>query len=1115
MLDRPSLLLNPWAVRSTQTGQQDARAGSDFAAAPPAPTSPAEGESLAREDRLEQLSLTKSDVTSNLDFLGESAAVISNLVPDEKGLVIVARSELGAHQHVHVVAIDPVSTAYRSVSLVEKPMKFRDLRLAAGLNPERHFTQQKRITVVSSGETIELADAITAKFEAYDSLARVYALYSSLNGSTPLAEFAFILNWPKLSPAEKQSNYSKYACHELNFFLFKKDPAFFQAVVKPYLANKKDRTFLDRWLLGESVESYLQPWNYEQLNVAERILLAQRVAADRSHGTRHVQDLFDMLPTDLERFNFLFRAAIRGSALEASDTTAPEQAGAAGRAIDQLQLGVSPRFGSTDGRLSVNGVDSAMLAERLAEEAAPLSWSDAEKKKEWDRPQSEAKLGRRRAGFGGEVDKDVMHFYALDGEARKSVRQLYEKLDKTQEWAENNYYQLPIEQQIAGLVTVSPFWRDYAGHDAGRPFFSKNFAYASCNFTEMMFALALLDLPFEAVEYQAKIEAPAMKLTAAGPMIVLHEEIRETVERVERAPILVSQNFFNAHDRYRYENNEQLDKFVTDEFLVHTVYGCQVVVTNPTSSPQKLDVLTQIPVGAMAVSGGEPTRSLHIQLQPFGTQTIEYFFYFPAAGKYPHYPVHVAKDEKLLASAEPVSFVAVDQLSRFDRASWEYLSQQGSADQVLEFLRQANLQRVNLGRIAFRMREREFFLTVIELLSARHAYDHTLWSYGIKHNVPSAVQEYLRHNNEFVAQCGEFVDCALLRIDPVTRKNYQHLDYLPLVNARAHQLGRRRQILNDRLFGQYHALLKILGYRPRLDDEDRMAVTYYLLLQDRTAEAEQFLAGVNSERLSTRLQYDYFAAYLGLSRGDISSAEQIALRHSQHPVDRWRKAFAAMHTQIDEIRGGPSEVLDPENRGQIQTQLASTEPNLDFRLEGTRAIVNYQNLDRVIVNYYLMDVELLFSRNPFVQAHGGNFSHIRPNQTETIDLPRGQTSHAFPLPEDLRRNNVLVEITGGPQARSQPYYANSLAVRMTENYGQLSVVTSNPGQPLSKVYVKVYARMKDGSVKFYKDGYTDLRGRFDYASLNTNELDFVDRFSLLVASEDHGALVREASPPAR
>ena len=32
---------------------------------------------------------------------------------------------------------------------------------------------------------------------------------------------------------------------------------------------------------------------------------------------------------------------------------------------------------------------------------------------------------------------------------------------------------------------------------------------------------------------------------------------------------------------------------------------------------------------------------------------------------------------------------------------------------------------------------------------------------------------------------------------------------------------------------------------------------------------------------------------------------------------------------------------------------------------------------------------------------------------------------------------------------------------------------------LAKVYVKVYSQMQDGAVKFSRDGYTALRGRFD------------------------------------
>ena len=77
------------------------------------------------------------------------------------------------------------------------------------------------------------------------------------------------------------------------------------------------------------------------------------------------------------------------------------------------------------------------------------------------------------------------------------------------------------------------------------------------------------------------------------------------------------------------------------------------------------------------------------------------------------------------------------------------------------------------------------------------------------------------------------------------------------------------------------------------------------------------------------------------------------------------------------------------------------------------------------------------------------------------------------------------------------------------------VTQEGNGKPVSKTYVKVYARMKDGAVRFFKDGYTDFRGEFDYVSLNTNELDQVNELSLLVMSDEHGSLVREVSPPQR
>ena len=101
--------------------------------------------------------------------------------------------------------------------------------------------------------------------------------------------------------------------------IFNKDPDFFRTVVKPYLANKKDKTFIDRWLLGDKLDDYLDPWTFSQLNIVERILLGQSIKNRKATLARHVKDGFDMLPPNIERFNHLFKTAIKGSALETGD----------------------------------------------------------------------------------------------------------------------------------------------------------------------------------------------------------------------------------------------------------------------------------------------------------------------------------------------------------------------------------------------------------------------------------------------------------------------------------------------------------------------------------------------------------------------------------------------------------------------------------------------------------------------------------------------------------------------------------------------------------------------------------------------------------------------------
>ena len=80
---------------------------------------------------------------------------------------------------------------------------------------------------------------------------------------------------------------------------------------------------------------------------------------------------------------------------------------------------------------------------------------------------------------------------------------------------------------------------------------------------------------------------------------------------------------------------------------------------------------------------------------------------------------------------------------------------------MLSFLKTENVLRVNLDRIAWRMHDKAFFDKVIALLSARHIYNNTLWSYGVKHDDVATIRQFLQFATPLVQQCGDWLDSPL------------------------------------------------------------------------------------------------------------------------------------------------------------------------------------------------------------------------------------------------------------------------------------------------------------------------------------------------------------------
>ncbi len=64
----------------------------------------------------------------------------------------------------------------------------------------------------------------------------------------------------------------------------------------------------------------------------------------------------------------------------------------------------------------------------------------------------------------------------------------------------------------------------------------------------------------------------------------------------------------------------------------------------------------QIPRGAIPVLGGKYTQSVSVDLEPYHTQTQEFYFYFPAAGDLEQFPVHVSRNDQVVAHACALPF---------------------------------------------------------------------------------------------------------------------------------------------------------------------------------------------------------------------------------------------------------------------------------------------------------------------------------------------------------------------------------------------------------------------------------------------------------------------------
>ncbi|KAG0364889.1 hypothetical protein BGZ54_007046, partial [Gamsiella multidivaricata] len=223
--------------------------------------------------------------------------------------------------------------------LVKTPIQKRDLRFRSPLDHTKHYigertginldpklssagaasTEPHCITLASSGSSSSAVRVINSVGQVYDLM---MTLLETEQNKQNLRKFGFIVDWHRFSKAVKDEKYSKWNCHELNLFLYKKDKPYFDEVVAPFIKNKLVKSFMDDYLIGASLEKYTALKEFDFLSCLEKCLLAHRIPRlkhsvaqwirSRVHNTKVASDVK------------LFRTVMNSGAIEELKPSSPD-----------------------------------------------------------------------------------------------------------------------------------------------------------------------------------------------------------------------------------------------------------------------------------------------------------------------------------------------------------------------------------------------------------------------------------------------------------------------------------------------------------------------------------------------------------------------------------------------------------------------------------------------------------------------------------------------------------------------------------------------------------------------------------------------------------------------
>ena len=753
--------------------------------------------------------------------------------------------------------------------------------------------------------------------------------------------------------------------------------------------------------------------------------------------------------------------------------------------------------------------------------------------------------------------------------AKKEMEPEFEKPGIAKEYKERHYY----IREHKNLNIENPLWLDFADYilinKSYKNFVSKYVLYNNIEFNEFLFILSIIGLPVESLkhEYKRILNSRLISITPGSNLILFTKELLET-QLVINNKLLISQNVIDE-----LHNDMNVN---TNNCAIGITYTHQTIITNISNKTLIFELFIQIPQGAICLKSTYYTNSIKFKLNPYETRNYKTYFYFPEEGTFSQYHPLAFKNSNIISIGNSLLYevkkeyipskrneiVENNKYSKDMRIdgklrnilSDDTVDSKNKISNILNYFNNDIFNDEDIDNVLYLLKNnKEFYYNFILALRNSGYYNNKVWSFSFHHRDEEGIKEYLCTKDDLKNDLGyDFTSSLYSYTDIDDAKIHPHLEYSPLFNARTHPFGNKgnnneTSIANKEFNETYHKFIVDLLSLQELKIKDKLQLIYYLILQDRMEEALNILNKINKEEIennknkSFKIQYDYINAYLDFCFGypEFKIAKSLCDKYKDFPLEHWREKFEEIEAQLFEYEKKEKVSMDNiltdssgENKKALTKELREKEPkissNID-RKEGKITLI-HSNISKIDVKLYFIDLETMFTRNPKISEimnkdenkessnNLENFGFVQPNYSETINIPKEKVNKndnitVYEIPKEFRNKNLFVEIKVDSIKLFDICLSSNLVMVITESLGELKVIDNNLLSVI-KAYVKVYVELKDtNEVQFYKDGYTDLNGKFNYLALNTDQLKNAKKFYIFVSEENLGATIKECYPP--